>query len=176
MANRRFTTVHDLAALRVHPDGSRVAINGKDRSKRVVRDQRGNYVSQDAAGPLGIKKRRAAVDDAEEEETGEVFDLTGVGELNEDGGGVDKGKRKAGQDEPLRSAPAKKRRRFLQDLTFLDPRPSAANFAAGPSTHSDAIPEEEASGEDLTSVNSIPNPSSVSIAHTPLTTAADLSF
>ncbi|TCD64238.1 hypothetical protein EIP91_004340 [Steccherinum ochraceum] len=143
MTSHRFTTVHDLTALRIHPDGSRVAVNGKGKSKRVVRDQRGNYVSQDAAGPLGIKQRRAAVDD-EDEEIGEVFDLTGLGELTGDSASADKGKRKADHAEE-------------------DSRPSSlgvANFAAGPSTLPDTTAEDEALVKDLTSAHSIPNPSS----------------
>ncbi|THH29886.1 hypothetical protein EUX98_g4311 [Antrodiella citrinella] len=167
MAARRYTTVHDVAALRVHPDGSRIPVDGKStgkrKDKRTLKDRRGNWVAQDAGGSATIKRHREAANDELDDETGgEVFDLTGVEEVTQ--GIVDKGKRKADEQEDeaqdesniQKSSPLgkkAKRQRFQEDLTFLSPAGSA------PSLHfvdSDA----PVLSKDLTSANALPNPSS----------------
>jgi len=62
---RRRSTVHDFSALRIHPDGSRVAINpptraGHSRTRNTGRDTRGNRIARDAAG-LGVVPKRTVI-------------------------------------------------------------------------------------------------------------------
>ena len=58
---KRFTTVHDRAALRIHPDGTRVAAR---ESRYATQDLRGNWVAVNAGGAGKVKKRkRAAISD-----------------------------------------------------------------------------------------------------------------
>ena len=64
--SRRRSTVHDFSTLRLHPDGSRVAINSPTRSdhdsrtRKTGRDARGNRIARDAAG-LGVVPKRTAI-------------------------------------------------------------------------------------------------------------------
>ena len=168
MQERRLTTVHDVAALRVHPDGTRVAADGNEKRKRkdklVVQDQRGNWSARDAAGLHGIKRRRGAADDEQDVEPGEVFDLTGVGELMKDTESPDKGKRKADslEQEPGPSRKKLKRRVFLEDLSFLD----VAHAGSSRSSTVPLVVGETTSNDQTcsTAVNPLPNPSSVSTA------------
>ncbi|KAH8118846.1 hypothetical protein DFH11DRAFT_1723684 [Phellopilus nigrolimitatus] len=87
MSIRRRSTVHDLASLRLHPDGSRVQpgpgpsqldvdgngfrVNGTTRlSKYNARDAHGNWIARDAGGFGAVKQRRrgrkGGVDDDKE--------------------------------------------------------------------------------------------------------------
>ena len=60
-ANKRKSTVHDLASLRIHPDGSRVGTSSTNsrlrNAKYVVQDPRGNWIARDAGGLGQIKQR-----------------------------------------------------------------------------------------------------------------------
>ncbi|TFY71277.1 hypothetical protein EVG20_g1731 [Dentipellis fragilis] len=133
---RRLTTVHDVASLRVHPDGSRVPANPRPagRPKRLhtrqarytTKDVRGNWIARDAAG-LGTVKKTITVEAAasgEEEEDGVVSVQekdkgsargTNAGSADEEGEEV--GKRSEGYR-------ARKRRRFENDYDFLGGRDS----------------------------------------------------
>jgi len=60
-SQKRVTTVHDRAALRVHPDGTRVTAR---ESRYAAEDLRGNRIAINAGGTGNVKKRkRAAVSD-----------------------------------------------------------------------------------------------------------------
>ncbi|THH06620.1 hypothetical protein EW145_g3953 [Phellinidium pouzarii] len=72
MSIRRRSTVHDLASLRLHPDGSRVQNNGLcDRqidgtntrtsrlAKYTARDAQGNWIARDAGGLGAVKQRKS---------------------------------------------------------------------------------------------------------------------
>lgn len=173
--NGRRSTIHDVAALRLHPDGSRVATGGKSKAKkqnkRIIQDHRGNWVAQDAAGLAGIKRRRAAADDEQDKEAeGEVFDLTGVDELMKDAEKEDKGKQRADdmQDEGDsqrrgRSTKKAKRQRFVEDLSFIGGSHTGdLDASSGASLATETYPSGHVSSRDLTEVNALPNPSSVS--------------
>ena len=84
MNPRRRTTVHDLAALRVHRDGTRVANSDSNsssrRAKYTTRDARGNWVAKDAGG-LGTVPLRPTVSQPPE---GEQDDDGGESELEVD--------------------------------------------------------------------------------------------
>lgn len=142
MSIRRRSTAHDLAALCLHPDGSRVqqsSLNARQRTaKCTVVDVRGNWIAQDAGGQNSVKKRkstRIAMDDGQECETIR---------LSPDGDDIDedtkrarehrrrsrrKGKQRAVEGGEQESdvereqldARTKRRLSFMQDLSFLDP-------------------------------------------------------
>lgn len=130
---QRQSTVHDLATLRLHPDGSRVqqsSVSAKQRTaKYTVVDARGNWIAQDAGGQGSVQKRRrvsVAVDDDQDCER--II-------LSPDGHGSDEG------DNRLRRRRHKRKQRdvssdvererldtrrkcrlsFTEDLSFLDP-------------------------------------------------------
>jgi hypothetical protein len=103
----RPSTVYDFSTLRLHPDGSRVAIHSPERidlrdsrMRRTGRDTRGNRVARDAAGLGAVPKRTVREDD-------------------DDGNGDDDDEdieiRKTKPRMPLR----KKRRRIDENVEFL---------------------------------------------------------
>ena len=69
---RRLTTVHDRAALRVHPDGTRVAAR---ESRYATEDVRGNRTAVDAGGVGNVKKRKRAALSDDGSEPLEEFDI-----------------------------------------------------------------------------------------------------
>ncbi|EPQ58873.1 hypothetical protein GLOTRDRAFT_69860 [Gloeophyllum trabeum ATCC 11539] len=141
---RRNTTVHDVAALRVHPDGTRVpsslpakaqdAVNAGDTfsrglrpriAKYTVQDTRGNLFARDAGG-LGQVPRRLRAARTEEEE-GESSELDrslveakahGIEDGTTPGGdNGSRGKKRAAQE--VKDRRAKRRREFAEDYNFL---------------------------------------------------------
>lgn len=68
--NRRKSTVHDLAALRLHPDGSRVpsaSLNTKSKPKgRIAVDRKNNWIAYDAGGSASVKTKRRKKTKAED--------------------------------------------------------------------------------------------------------------
>ncbi|OBZ70217.1 hypothetical protein A0H81_09557 [Grifola frondosa] len=144
MSSRRRSTIHDLAALRLHRD---------------ARDARGNWFAHDAGGIGTVKKRRAGpVHDADRAQEGEVFDLTGV-DHGGDASVSSKGKGRAeDSEEPeLRRNPrAEKRRKFDEDFSFLT---SAAGPSSGLVPHK-RIDLHESESRDVFAEGSFPNPSS----------------
>ena len=117
MSARRRSTVHDFSTLRLHPNGSRVAIHSParidlrdSRMRNTGHDTRGNRVARDAAG-LGAVPKRTVIrkddngnedDDDDEDEDTEI--------------------RKTKPRMPLR----RKRRRIDENVDFLgDSRNSA---------------------------------------------------
>lgn len=119
---RRRTTVHDLASLRVHPDGSRVqnantlshlqddVIPGVSSqtnlrsSKYIAQDARGNWIARDAGG-AGLVKRKYRKQDKGK---GRATDL--------DDEGVDD---VVTDEEDAKDSRAIKRQKFLHDYSFL---------------------------------------------------------
>ncbi|KAF9819464.1 hypothetical protein IEO21_02072 [Rhodonia placenta] len=140
MSLKRYSTVHDLSALRLHPDGSRVQNRDANRSLRkanyVALDARGNWIARDAGGIGAVKVRRTVRTEEDENsgngqcDHGEEFELKD--DSSSDGSEYEagpsrksraKGKRKAGH-EP-KGTRAHKRRRFHEDYSFLGNTTSA---------------------------------------------------
>jgi hypothetical protein len=115
---RRRSTVHDFSTLRLHPDGSRVAINSPtrtgprdSRTRNTGRDTRGNRVARDAAG-LGVIPKRTVIredDDDDNNDDGDEDDLRNIKPRM-----------------PLR----RKRRRIEDDIEFLGDSGSGARRTA----------------------------------------------
>ena len=105
MSTRRLSTVHDLASLRLHPDGTRVQNNDKNlrirASKYAARDSKGNWYARDAGGTGQVKQRfaKSRREDAEEEES------SAAEEANS------KGKQRAGSESEDERNHEKRRRR-----------------------------------------------------------------
>lgn len=165
MSQRRYNTVHDLAALRLHPDGTRVSASSSQNlrprgAKHVVQDARGNWIASDAGGLDKVKKRRwsGKRGKKKDEESGAE-----ESSADEDEGG-DAGS--ALERRPLKSREAKKRRIFLGDFDFLDT--AVRNAEPGPSTRKltsapEAATEFWAGDDEGTNLPSqLPIPSSVS--------------
>nr|VWP01992.1 Uncharacterized protein [Ganoderma boninense] len=157
---RRRTTVHDLAALRLHRDGTRVANSDSNsssrRAKYTLRDARGNWVAKDAGG-LGTVPLRPTVSqppEDEQDDDGGGSELEVDGQLAEEEGvfpKADKGKgraRESGDEEGEIAVDSRagKRRRFDEDFSYLDPGalPDLASAPSGEDPHSH--PAEEDSG------------------------------
>ena len=167
--SRRRTTVHDVAALRVHRDGTRVANSDTNRRSRrakyTVRDARGNWIAKDAGG-LGTVTLRPGASQKEKEDA-EDDDASETGadeELKEEelraSQRKGKGKERAiesgdeGGEDIAVNARARKRRRFDEDFSFLSPRASPALLPLQTSDPSQPHPEREGS-------KTFPVPSSV---------------
>jgi hypothetical protein len=69
---KRLTTVHDRAALRVHPDGTRVTTRA---SRYATQDLRGNRTAVNAGGTGNVKKRKRATLSDDGTESQEEFDI-----------------------------------------------------------------------------------------------------
>ncbi|KAI0694375.1 hypothetical protein C8T65DRAFT_711013 [Cerioporus squamosus] len=162
MNPRRRSTVHDLAALRLHRDSSRVLNSDTNfssrRAKYALRDARGNWIAQDAGGLGKVKQRRSASEpDQGRDATEPEADEEGTDDV-QSSPTKDKGKeraRESGSDDEDVSLNrrAQKRRRFDEDLSYLEARSQSL------SVH---IPNEEGiplqAGEDLP--GTLPTPSS----------------
>ena len=71
-SQRRITTVHDRAALRVHPDGTRVTAR---ESRYATEDLQRNRVAVNAGGVGNVKKRKRAAFSDDGTEPLEEFDI-----------------------------------------------------------------------------------------------------
>jgi len=171
MSIRRKSTTHDLATLRLHPDGSRVqqsSVNARHRTAgSTVVDSRGNWIAKDAGGKTSVKKRRSInsiihTDDAE----GELIDLSGDEGSGKDARRQSKGKQRARDSQTPDEDPpqepesgrlntrTRRRLSFMRDLSFLDPPPASA-----PSLEQDTDPSDTASARPVVS---FPDPAPVS--------------
>ncbi|KAI0832876.1 hypothetical protein BC628DRAFT_1309391 [Trametes gibbosa] len=128
MNTRRRSTVHDLAALRLHRDGTRVLNSDTNlssrRAKYAAKDSRGNWIARDAGGLANIKQRRSASRPAERGEILESGEDEGPAEDAPSSPRMDKGKGRAREDsvseEETELIPhARKRRRFDEDFNYL---------------------------------------------------------
>ncbi|KAG1805380.1 hypothetical protein EV424DRAFT_1330245 [Suillus variegatus] len=168
MSIRRKSTTHDLATLRLHPDGSRVQQSSINRRTRTapstVPDTRGNWIARDAGGKAAVRRIRNATAKVDDED-GESIDIRLSDELGEDESTVEtskKGKERAiesdGEDSTKdrtgRDWRARKRRSFTEDLSFLAPSPprrvfpptestSEGDFSSSSSSSSDSDSEPE---------------------------------
>ena len=134
MNPRRQSTVHDLAALRLHRDGSRILNSDTNlssrRAKYATRDARGNWIAQDAGGLGTVKLRRSASQpDVDQDAVSEHAADEEVFDDSQSRPSRDKGKGRADDREleeelDALNPRARKRRRFDEDMGYLDSRPS----------------------------------------------------
>ncbi|PSR78319.1 hypothetical protein PHLCEN_2v7441 [Hermanssonia centrifuga] len=128
-AVKRRSTVHDLASLRLHPDGTRVANTERNtrprQAKNATKDSRGNWIARDAGGLGQVKQRRAA---RPEQGGGGEEQVDGNGEGDEvRRSSKAKGKQRAREEDGevdedvLRDPRAKRRKHFQADFNFWDP-------------------------------------------------------
>ena len=126
-SQKRFTTVHDRAALRVHPDGTRVTAR---ESRYATEDVRGSRIAIDAGGVGNVKKRKRAALSDDGTEPLEEFDIetddyqppesqptstdSCAGEAEDESEG-ESGKRKRQKKDPRTI----KRAQFYQDFDFI---------------------------------------------------------
>lgn len=115
--DRRRSTIHDFSTLRLHPDGSRVAIHSParidlrdSRIRNTGRDARGNRVARDAAGLGAVPKRTVIREDDNDDDDDDDYN-----------DGEDIEMRKTKPRMPLR----RKRRRIDETVEFLGDRNSA---------------------------------------------------
>ena len=124
MSIRRRTTVHDVASLRVHPDGTRVqntqaksdgstTAPRPHRGRNVVRDAKGNWIASDAGGSafirdiiVGSKRKEQGNGDSDEDLALGYDEGEGEGEF--------------GSRKPLKDSRAKRRKTFYSDFSFLE--------------------------------------------------------
>lgn len=152
MNPRRRTTVHDLAALRLHQDGKRVLNSDTNRSSRrakyATHDSRGNWIAQDAGGLANVKQRRSAPhlenDDgpSEPEENEDALDETQPSPSSSKGKGRAREDEEA-EDEPGRKPRTRKRRRFDEDLSYLASVSTPALASSADVENSDFRGEEQ---------------------------------
>ncbi|KIO12377.1 hypothetical protein M404DRAFT_674826 [Pisolithus tinctorius Marx 270] len=144
MSLRRRSTTHDLAALRLHPDGSRVqqaSVSSRPRtSKYTIVDARGNRIARDAGGRNSVKRRRTVdvVVDGQERETiklspeddgddGDVFVRRRHRRTQSKGKGKQRADESENREDDKETDPeqldarTKRRISFLRDFSFLDP-------------------------------------------------------
>ena len=142
-AIRRRSTVHDLASLRIHPDGSRVqniasanitvdteeglnhhqrtTVNLTSRTRTTaVRDTRGNWIARDAGGCATVKQKPTINNRKGKEHLDDEEELDLDGQLVEASQPSSEGE---GNHEEFKDERANKRTKFLHDYTFLDGKP-----------------------------------------------------
>lgn len=166
MNGRRRSTVHDLAALRLHRDGTRVLNSDTNRSSRrakyAVHDSRGNWVAQDAGGLANVKQRRAASRPDDEAGAPEPEEDVDVLDETQHSPSSSKGKSRAREDEDPEgehgiNPRARKRRRFDEDLSYLTSASTPALASPVDIEKPDVRGEEQEPG-------ALPVPSSVRFA------------
>lgn len=176
---KRRSTVHDLASLRLHPDGTKVVNTETNlrprKAKYVVKDASGNWVARDAGGVGRVKKRRAATEDARQTDGEDEEENAAVGPSSS---AVNKGKGRAteenadtnpedeaNREKVVKDIRAKRRKAYEDDLDFLDSRNTSSPNARLQSAL--AKPAQEKS--QSCSANTLPLPSSVSSVYDSVT-------
>ena len=107
------STVYDLAALKLHPDGTRAG-SKTHKQGRHVQDSRGNVLAIDAAGPTRIPKRPLVGSSSGEEDS----DLAESSRRDASRGA-------SRESSSIRDYRARKRRAFeVTKLEFLGPQKS----------------------------------------------------
>ncbi|KAI0340823.1 hypothetical protein BDW22DRAFT_1333698 [Trametopsis cervina] len=163
--SKRRSTVHDLASLRLHPDGTKVANSDSNlqprRAKYSTRDARGNWIAQDAGGLGRVKTRRSAQKNKDpESEDQESFGLSvaekGKGRATDNH--AQEGQDLDEEEYVPRDARAKKKLTFQHDLAFLDPPGRDDSVSRGHSGSSVALALESCASH--TANSGIPQPSS----------------
>ena len=107
-------TVHDLCSLSLHPTGARA----KQKETNVVQDARGNLIAKDATGWSRVVRRRRTEEEEEEEEDSEEM--------------IAKGKGNEMYVNQPKGARARKRRRLVHDVDFLQGRENDRNTTEFP--------------------------------------------
>ena len=142
MNSRRSANLHDLTSLRLHPDGSRVKAEAEPKTSRkrdkstaetnrtlrlakyATTDYRGNWIANDASGSVHVKQRYNRKRPEDDYASRSYSDLENA------------------QTEKIEynseNRRARKRRKFLEDLSFLD---------VPTSYHDTSSPISPASGE-----------------------------
>jgi len=151
MSTRRLNTVHDLASLRLHPDGTRIQNNNKNLrirgAKYAARDSKGNWFARDAGGIGRVKQRWAKARDEDAKEDSSTGTDEDENPLPTAAKGKGKGKPRASEadvEEPPKDERARKRRRFHEDESFIAPTPSGGPSAQGsPKASSSRLSESE---------------------------------
>lgn len=126
-SQKRVTTIHDRAALRVHPDGTRVTTR---ESRYATEDVRGNRTAVNAGGVGNVKKRKRPASSDGGTEPLEEFDIetdeyqpsenqptstdSCTAEVEEESEGESR-ERKRQRKDPRRI----KRTQFYQDFGFI---------------------------------------------------------
>lgn len=155
--------MHDLASLRLHPDGSRVqniasssvsaevaveltsaraSANTRTRLvKTTVRDAQGNRIARDAGGRATVKYKRRVRNvvgkGAEGSNNGEELDSNhGTREHSLDLDGETEGEEGS---QGVKDPRAKKRMKFLHDYSFLETNSSPQLGLPGPSNLSHSV-------------------------------------
>src|SRR6267154_5360198 len=128
MSVRRKSTTHDLATLRLHPDGSRVQQSSINRRPRkapsTVPDPRGNWIARDAGGK-GIVSKTREISAQVEDEDGDIHlsdeddDLTARTNAKGKQKAIESDAEDSGGERTGKNFRAKKRRSFTEDLSFL---------------------------------------------------------
>jgi hypothetical protein len=141
MTEPRRSTVFDYSNLRLHPDGTRVyqkSSNLKPRSaKAAVRTSRQNWIANDAGGRSNIPQfRRAQKKTLQDPQADEEYINLRTGTESPE---PDEERRIKRKDE----RPAK-RRRFLEDLDYLDKDRSTSTRLAS-DTGTESFPYEPSS-------------------------------
>ena len=159
MSTRRLSTIHDLASLRLHPDGTRVQSSDKNlrirASKYAARDSKGNWFARDAGGTGEVKQRFAKShhEDSEEEESTEAEAESAAKSKGKQGIGLES------EDEGgFRDYRARKRLRYLADDSFIAPTTSGAPSTQG----SPQASSSRLSSESPRTISELPTPNAVS--------------
>lgn len=147
MSTRRLSTVHDLATLRLHPDGTRVQNSDKNlrirASKYAARDSKGNWFARDAGGTGEVKQRlsKSRAKDAEEEQSTEA----GEEELTvAKPSGKQRAETESEGEREFKDYRARKRRRYIADESFIAPTTSGTPSIHGsPKASSSRLSEED---------------------------------
>lgn len=171
MSIRRKSTTHDLATLRLHPDGSRVQQSSVNRRRRTagstVVDSRGNWVAKDASGKTSVRTRRSISIGHINDAGGEFIDLSGDEGNGEGPRSQSKGKQRARDsrtpdEEPLQEPESgqlnirtRQRLSFMRDLSFLDPPPVCVSSLEQVTDHAGTASAQEP-------IVSFPDPAPVS--------------
>lgn len=119
----RYSTIYDAADLRLHPDGTRIPLTKANyhprNASKTSRNAKGSWIAKDAGGRHRLPKRNIGKGKAFDDEHCEEIDVGTAGD--EDGEHQDASKKKSRKrrTEELKDSRAIKRRKFLQDMSFL---------------------------------------------------------
>lgn len=145
MSTHRLSTVHDLATLRLHPDGTRVQNNDKNlrtrASKYAARDSKGNWFARDAGGTGEVKQRfsRTRAEDAQEGSSTEAEEEE---QIVAKPNGKQRAETESEGEGEVTDYRARKRRRYLADESFIAPTSGAPSTYGSPRASSSRLSEE----------------------------------
>jgi len=140
---KRRSTVHDLASLRLHPDGTKVVNLDTNlqlrKAKYATKDARGNWIAQDAGGLGRVKKRRVGEGKAQSDEEQEIDELgssslimsKGEGNVTEEAG---REQQESDAEHTVKDVRAKRRKAFEDDLDFIRSASGNSQVTRAPTT------------------------------------------